>query len=257
MVGAGPTGVELAGAFAELIRHVIRKDYPMLDVAQAVIMLVEASAHVLPPFHDSLRQSAVRQLESLGVEVRLNTMLDLVEGQTVRFKDGTEFQSCTVVWSAGVRGANLGDALGVKLAKQSRVPITPSLNLAEYPEVFVIGDMAYLEGYKGNQAHPMVAQVAIQMGKTAANNILAYSRRHTLKAFRYNDKGSMATIGRRSAVFDAYGVRLTGMPAWFSWMGAHLLFLIGFRNRLIVMANWIYNYFTYDRGIRLIDREKQ
>jgi NADH:ubiquinone reductase (H+-translocating) len=256
LVGAGPTGVELAGAFAELIRHVIRKDYPMLDVSQAVIMLVEAGGHVLPPFHDSLRHSALRQLESLGVEVRLNTLLDTVEGETVRFKDGTQFQAGTVVWAAGVRAATLADTLGATLARQNRVPVTPSLNLAEYPEVFVIGDMAHLESYKGNQAHPMVAQVAIQQGKLAAKNILACTRRGSLKAFHYNDKGSMATIGRRSAVFDAFGVRLTGMPAWFSWMGAHLLFLIGFRNRLIVMANWIYNYFTYDRGVRLIDREK-
>lgn len=252
IVGGGPTGVELAGAFAELIQHVLRKDYPMLDVSAARVILVEAGERILASFPASLQRKALRRLRKMGVEVRFGAAVASADADGVTFKDGQRLPSDTVVWAAGVRGARLSDALQLKLARGARVPVEPTLNLADHPEVFVIGDMAYLEGYKDGQAYPMVAQVAMQMGKQAAGNILAAIERQAPHAFRYFDKGQMATIGRRAAVFDAFGVRLTGFLAWAGWLVVHILYLIGFRNRLVVLTNWAYNYFTYDRAVRLI-----
>jgi NADH dehydrogenase len=243
--------VELAGAFAELIRHVLRKDYPMLDVAQARVLLVEATDRVLASFPPSLQRSALRRLEHMGVEVRLSSAVAAVEDSRVVFKDGSKVETSTVVWAAGVRAAQLSDALDVTHARGARVPVTPTLDLADRPEVFIVGDMAYLEGYHGG-AYPMVAQVAMQMGRRAARNILADLRGEPRQPFRYFDKGQMATIGRRAAVLDAFGVRLGGFLAWAGWLLIHILYLVGFRNRLVVLANWAYNYFTYDRGVRLI-----
>jgi NADH dehydrogenase len=252
IVGGGPTGVELAGAFAELIRHVLRKDYPMLDVAQARVILIEAGASVLASFPPKLQRAALRRLHGMGVETRLGTVVAAVDDTGVALKDGQRLESSTVVWAAGVRSAELADALNVSLGRSARVKVEPALNIPGRPEVFVIGDMAYLEGYKNGQAYPMVAPVAIQQGEQAAKNILAQIADRPPRAFRYFDKGQMATIGRRSAVFDAFGVRMSGVLAWLGWLFIHLIELIGFRNRVIVLSNWIYNYLTYDRGVRLI-----
>jgi len=252
IIGGGPTGVELAGASSELIRHVLRKDYPSLDVLQAKVVLVEAGTTILPAFPESLRKSAQRRLESMGVEVKLNAPVESVEKGTVTLKGGDLFKAGTVVWAAGVRASPLGELLDSELGKQSRVKVEPTLNLPGHPEVFVVGDMAYLEGYRGKEAYPMVAQVAIQQGKRAAKNILARLAKQEPRPFRYFDYGIMATIGRRAAVLDAFGLRLSGRLAWFGWLFIHILYLIGFRNRLIVMTNWAYNYFTFERGVRLI-----
>jgi NADH dehydrogenase len=252
IVGGGPTGVELAGAFAELIRHVLRKDYPMLDVSEARVLLVEASDRILASFPERLQRKARQRLEKMGVEVKLRTAVAAVDEGAATFKDGTTLDTYTVVWAAGVRGAHLADSLGAALGRGARVKVTPTLNLPDRPEVFVIGDMAYLEGYKNGQAYPMVAQVAMQQGKQAARNILALIEERPPRPFRYSDRGQMATIGRRAAVFDAFGVRIAGFFAWLGWLFIHLIYLIGFRNRLIVLTNWAYNYFTYDRGVRLI-----
>jgi NADH:ubiquinone reductase (H+-translocating) len=252
IVGGGPTGVELAGAFAELIRHVLRKDYPMLDISQARVLLVEAGERILASFPERLQRSARKRLEKMGVEVKLRTAVASVGDDSVSFKDGTTLQSSTVVWAAGVRAAELVDALGLALGRGARVKVTPELNLPERPEVFVIGDMAYLEGFKDGQPYPMVAQVAMQMGKAAARNILARLNDQPLRPFHYFDKGQMATIGRRAAVFDAFGIRMAGFFAWIGWLFVHIIYLIGFRNRLVVLTNWAYSYFTYDRAVRLI-----
>jgi NADH dehydrogenase len=252
IIGGGPTGVELAGAFAELIRHVLRKDYPMLNVDEARVLLVEASAHILDSFPERLRRSAQRRLEQMGVEVLLNRRVAQVAGDVVTFADHSTLTAATVVWAAGVRSAQLADTLGVEQARSARVKVAPELHLPARPEVFVIGDMAYLEETPGGQAHPMVAPAAMQMGEHAARNILAQLRGRPMRAFRYFDKGQMATIGRSAAVFDAFGVRMAGVIAWLGWLFIHLLYLVGFRNRLIVLLNWAYNYFTYDRGVRLI-----
>jgi NADH dehydrogenase len=252
IVGGGPTGVELAGAFAELIRHVLRKDYPTLDVAEARVILVEASDRILAAFPESLQKSALKTLEKMGVEVKLQSPVASVQGGVVTFGDGTRLQASTGVWAAGVRAAHLTDGLGVPLGKGARVKVEPSLNLPGDERVFAIGDIAYLEGYKEGQAYPMVAQVAIQQGKHAARNILRRVQGEDMQPFQYFDMGSMATIGRRAAVFDAFGIRLTGRLAWLGWLFIHIIYLIGFRNRLIVLTNWAFNYFTYERGVRLI-----
>ncbi|HEX6605281.1 MAG TPA: NAD(P)/FAD-dependent oxidoreductase [Chloroflexia bacterium] len=256
IVGAGPTGVELAGAIAELIHHVLRKDYPMLDVGRARVVLVEAIDRVLAAFPESLQRSARRRLEQLGVEVILNAPVKSVSEQAVTFADGQPLPARTVVWAAGIRSAHLVDALDLPLGRGARVKVLPTLNVPGHPEVFAIGDLVYLEGYKGDQPYPQVAPVAIQQGRHAARNILAQMAGRPMRPFHYFDKGSMATIGRRAAVFDAFGIRLSGVLAWFGWLFVHLIYLIGFRNRLIVLANWIYNYFTYDRGVRLISGDE-
>jgi NADH dehydrogenase len=224
----------------------------MLDISQARVLLVEASDRILASFPERLQRSARKRLEKMGVEVKLRAAVATVGESSVTFKDGTALDSDTVVWAAGVRAAELVDALGLALGRGARVKITPELHLPDRPEVFVIGDMAYLEGYKNGQAYPMVAQVAMQMGKQAARNILALIDDQPLRPFHYFDKGQMATIGRRSAVFDAFGIRLAGFFAWIGWLFIHLIYLIGFRNRLVVLTNWAYNYFTYDRAVRLI-----
>lgn len=257
IIGGGPTGVELAGAFVELVRHVLRRDYPMLDVSQARVVLVEASSHVLSVFPENLQQDALHRLQNMGVEVKLNSVVANVDGQHVQFKDGSTIEASTVVWAAGVRAASLADRLGVPQARAARVPVEPTLHLREHPEVFVIGDMAHLEGYgEKKTAYPMVAPVAIQQGKRAAQNMLARMRGKPQQPFTYFDKGNMATIGRRAAVLDSFGIRLSGVLAWFGWLFVHLLFLVGFRNRVIVIINWAYGYFTYDRGVRLITGAK-
>lgn len=252
VIGGGPTGVELAGAFIELVRHVLRKDYPRLDLSEARVVLIEAAGNLLAPFPGSLQKSAQRQLEKRGVEIRFNAPVDAVEGGVIRLKDGSELRANTVVWAAGVRASTLSDDLKVELGRNSRVKITPELSVPGHPEVFVVGDMAYLEGYKEEEAYPMVAQVAIQQGKQAARNILARIAGEEPRPFTYFDFGTMATIGRRAAVFDAFGIRLSGRIAWLGWLFIHILYLIGFRNRLLVLINWVFNYFSYERGVRLI-----
>jgi len=252
VVGGGPTGVELAGAFIELIRHVMRKDYPMLDVCQAHVVLVEATDRVLATFPESLQRAALDRLQRMGVDVRLSAPVADTRPGVLVFKDGTELEAETIVWAAGVRASPLAEALGVTLGRGARVKVEPTLTLPGHPEVFVIGDMAYLEGYRPGVPYPMVAPVAIQMGEQAARNIIARTRRNPMKPFRYFDKGQMATIGRSAAVLDAFGIQLTGWPAWVGWLFVHLMELVGFRNRALVLLNWAYSYFTYDRGVRLI-----
>jgi NADH dehydrogenase len=253
IIGGGPTGVELAGAFAELMRHVLHKDYAMLEERfPPRVILVEAGEYLLAPFPDMLRQNALQTLERLGVVVELKSPVAAVDHEKVTLKDRRTIAASTVVWAAGVRGALLGDSLAVPLARGARVKITPMLNLPDRPEIFVVGDMAYLEGYKNGTAYPMVAQVAMQQGRQAAKNILAQIAGKPANPFIYHDKGQMATIGRRAAVLDAFGLRLTGLLAWLGWLFIHLLYLIGFRNRAIVLMNWAYNYFTFGGGVRLI-----
>ncbi|MDW8404400.1 NAD(P)/FAD-dependent oxidoreductase [Chloroflexus sp.] len=252
VVGGGPTGVELAGAFVELIRHVIRHDYPMLDVQQARVVLIEATGQILASFPESLQRAALQRLQRMGVEVRLNAPVADADPNGLNFRDGSRLAAETVVWAAGVRGAPLADALGVTLGRGARVVVTPELTLPDDDRVFVIGDMAYLEGYRPGVAYPMVAPVAIQMGEQAARNIVAQITGQPMQPFRYVDKGQMATIGRSAAVLDAFGVRLSGWLAWVGWLFVHLMALVGFRNRALVLLNWAYSYFTYDRGVRLI-----
>lgn len=257
IVGGGPTGVELAGSFTELFLHVMRRDYPEINVKEARVVLVEGMNGLLINFDPVLQKKAKEQLEQMGAEVRLNTLVTDIEDDCVLFKDGTKLPARTVIWAAGVRASLLADNLEVPLARASRIPVTPYLTQEECPGVFVIGDMAHLEGFKGNKPFPMVAPVAIQQGQLAAKNILAQIRKQPMEKFNYADNGSMATIGRRAAVVEAFGLKLSGFAAWISWLFVHLIMLIGFRNRLVVLTNWAYNYFTYDRGARIIIRPER
>ena len=250
IVGGGPTGVELAGALSELIYDDLAEDYPYLDFNRVKVILLEASSSLLLAFEPSLREATLRRLGQMGVEVRLNAAVATATPEAVALKDGTSIPSHTLIWAAGVRAADLAGQLGVPQARGGRVPVLPTLQLSNAPDVFVIGDMAYFE--QDGQALPQVAPVAIQQGDLVAANLERLARGETLERFVYKDKGSMATIGRNAAVAQVAGLELTGFPAWAAWLGVHLVQLIGFRNRVMVLINWGYNYILGKRGVRLI-----
>lgn len=251
VVGGGPTGVEMSGAIAELIRHVLLKDYPGITLQQVRVILLEAADRLLLAFPPKLAAKAQRRLEKMGVEVRLNANVVGYEQHRMQLKDGTPLDTDTVIWAAGVQASPLGAALDVPLQRGGRVSVTPELRLPDDPHVWVIGDLAYLTTPDGKPV-PQLATAALQMGRTAARNILATIQSTPLQPFRYRDKGSMATVGRRAAVARIWGLSWSGPIAWLLWLAVHLWYLIGFRNRVLVLVNWAYNYFTYDRGSRAL-----
>jgi NADH dehydrogenase len=251
VVGGGPTGIELAGAIAELVRHVMRRDHPTLDFGNVRLLLIEMMDRLIPSFPSSLSRNAQRTLERLGVEICLRTSVAGMRNGALQLKDGTEIQTDTVIWAAGVQGAPIGATLGVKLQRGGRIPVTPVLQLPGHPNVWVVGDLAYLEAPDG-KPYPQLAAVAMQQGPTIARNILRKLRGEPLRPFRYLDKGTMATVGRHSAVARIWGINWTGSVAWLLWLAVHLLYLMGGRNRLLVFVNWIYNYLTYDRAARAV-----
>jgi NADH dehydrogenase len=208
---------------------------------------------VLAVFPPSLQQSAIQQLADKHVEVRLGARVQNYDGRVLTLVDGAQMPTQTVLWSAGVQAASLMSKLGVRQVQAGRVIVQPTLQLPDHPEVFVIGDDAYFE--EDGKSLPMVATVATQQGKHAAENIMAALRGRPLKPFKYRDLGSMATIGRNAAVAYSFGVKFRGFLAWAVWLVVHLTGLIGFRNRLIVLINWAWDYFFYDRAVRLITRE--
>jgi NADH dehydrogenase len=253
IVGGGPTGVESAGAFAELIRLVLRRDYPWLDLADVKVILLEAAGTILPGFPANLQQTAVQSLTAKHVDVRLNAKVAGYDRQTVTLEGGEMIPASTLLWSAGVQAAALIDQLGVEQARLGRVKVTPELNIPGQPDVYVVGDAAYLE--KDGTPLPMMVPVAVQQAELAAANILAKLQNRPAKAFTYRDPGSLATIGRNSAVARLGTWTFRGFLAWLMWLFVHLINLIGFRNRLIVLINWAWDYFFYDRAVRLITRE--
>lgn len=253
VVGGGPTGVESSGAFAELIRLVLRVDYPSLNMNDVRVILLEAAQTLLAGFPPKLQKNALAALSAKHVEVRLGAQVDGYDGQQVALADGDSIPTLTLLWSAGVRAAGLADKLGVQQGRLGRVIVTPELHLPGHPEVYVIGDAAYLENDAG--ALPMMAPVAVQQADVAVENILASDRGEPQQAFVYRDPGSLATIGRNAAVARIGTWQFTGFMAWTVWLVVHLIGLIGFRNRLIVLINWAWDYFFYDRAVRLITRE--
>lgn len=250
VVGAGPTGVELAGAMKEIAMHAMEGDFDRIDPSQARVVLVEAAPEVLPAYPEKLGRSAYRQLEELGVEVRTASSVEAIDATSVTLADGSRIATRTVLWAAGVRASSLGAALGVETDRAGRVPVAPDLSLSGHPEVFVIGDLAKIES--DGKPVPGVAPAAIQQGKHAARQIRRDLAGEERTAFRYRDKGSLATIGRARAVADLPGIAFSGLFAWLAWLGIHVFFLIGFRNRVFVILSWAWSYLTFRRGARII-----
>lgn len=251
--GGGPTGVETAGAMLELFTKVLAKDFPTLDVHAVRVVVVEAAPQLLPPFSAESGERARRTLARRGVEVIVGVGVDRVtaigpRGYTVELSDGTAIPAGVVVWAAGVRASPLAERLGVELTKGGRVVVADDLSVPGHPDVFAIGDVAATD-----PPLPQVAQPAIQGGKHAARQIARRLEGAPTQRFEYHDKGSMATIGRHDAVAEfPSGRRLTGFAGWVAWLGLHLVYLIGFRNRANVLVNWAWNYVTFDRGSRIV-----
>jgi NADH dehydrogenase len=241
VVGAGPTGVELAGALAEIAVHALGNEFDVVDPASARVILVEGTDRVLPPYPESLSASARRQLESLGVDVKTGALVSDMNDRGVTLSSGERIEAGTVLWAAGVEASTIGEMLG-KVDRAGRVHVERDLSIPGHPEVFAAGDLAAVEGVPG------VAPAAIQMGLHVGRLIASGER----KPFRYVDKGSLATIGRARAVADIKGFRFGGFPAWFAWLAIHIWYLIGFRNRLWVLAGWAWHYLTFRRGARII-----
>jgi len=249
ILGAGPTGAELAGAIAELARHALKADFRRISPDDAHIVLVEGGDRVLPAYPDSLSAKAQRQLERLGVEVRTGEMVTGIDARGVDTSQG-RIDAATVLWAAGVTAAPLGASLGVPLDPSGRVLVEPDLTLPEHPEVSVVGDLAAVT--QDGAPVPGVAPAAMQMGRHAARTIERALDGLTPEPFRYVDRGSMATLGRSSAIATIRGLRLSGFPAWAAWLLVHIVFLIGFRNRIVVLFEWAKAYLTYGRSARLI-----
>jgi len=249
IVGGGPTGVELAGAVAEIARHTLRGNFRHVRPESSRIVLVEGSPHVLSTFPEKLRAAAHRSLQRLGVEVRTSTVVTAIDDDGVT-AGGERIRAQTILWAAGVAASPLARSLGVPLDRAGRVAVEPALNIAGHPEVFVVGDLcAFVQDGK---PLPGVAQVAKQEGAHAAKNILRAIRGEPYQPFRYFNFGNVATIGRGSAVVDVGRVRVSGWLAWLFWLFLHIFWLIGFRNRIAVLSEWAWSYITFQRRIRLI-----
>jgi NADH dehydrogenase len=250
VAGGGPTGVECAGAISELIRLVLKKDFPAMDFSNTTVILLEAMDRLLAGFPEELGESAAETLREKHVQVRFGAAVADYDGRQVRLKDGQSIEACTLIWAAGVKASSLLDPLPVAKGRQGRVVVEPTLQVPGYPEVFVIGDAAYMES--DGQPLPMMAPVAIQQAKLAARNIRSSLESSPLRTFKYKDPGSLATIGRNAAVARLGQFKFHGFLAWLLWLAVHIFWLIGFRNRLLVLINWASDYLFYERGVRLI-----
>ena len=253
IVGGGPTGVEVAGALGELKNHVLPSDYPDLDFRQMNIYLVEGQDRVLAAMSDKSSDKAQKYLKRFSVNTLLKRTVKVYDGTQVTLSDGTEIPCQTVVWAAGVRG-NLIDGLPAEVVDKGRIKVDEYNHIMGQEHVFAIGDVAEMVSEDFPRGHPMLAPVAMQQGELLAQNLKRLRKGKALKAFKYKDKGSMATIGRHRAVVELPGLRIGGIMGWYIWMFVHLWSIIGFRNKLVVFWNWVWNYFTYDRGNRLIIR---
>ncbi len=254
IAGAGPTGVEMAGALVELFR-VLRQDYPELAAARPRVVMVEPTGTVLAPYGPRTRAYAERTLRRRGVDLRLRTGVSRAEPHQVELSDGSIVPSRTLIWAAGVRANPLAERLGIEVDRGGRVPVTESLHLAEHPDVFVIGDMAGVPG-SAERPYPQVAQVAIQMGKHVGHVLKARRAGREPRPFRYADRGQMAIIGRGAGVAELApglgGGRFSGFLGWLAWLFVHLIYLPGHQNRVTAFGTWVYNFLTYDRHARLL-----
>ncbi|NEP15582.1 MAG: NAD(P)/FAD-dependent oxidoreductase [Leptolyngbya sp. SIO4C1] len=258
VVGAGPTGVELAGALAELAYETIKDDFRDIDPRETKILLLEGMDRVLPPYPTELSTEAQKSLEKLGVEVRTQSLVTNIDGEVVTIKSGDQIetmQACTVLWAAGIKASPLGKAIaestGAELDRIGRVKVESDLSVPGYPNVFIAGDLAHF-AHQGEQPLPGTAAVAMQMGNYLAKRLKRQLANKKSAAFKYKDNGSMAVIGRNEAVANLNFMKLSGFPAWLMWIFVHIYYLIEFDNKLLVMLQWGLNYFTQQRGARLI-----
>ncbi len=249
VVGGGPTGVEMAGAFAELVKGPLKNDQRHA-AAHIKINLIEAGPRILPMFSEKLSAHGKKDLEKLGVTVHLNTAVKEIKPRSIEVSDGRTIASEVTVWAAGVKGEPTAAKLNLPLIN-TRIDVDNTLQVKNYPHIFAIGDIAGFVGENGRML-PMVAPVALQQGRYVAQQIKRIAAGQELKPFKYLDKGSMATIGRHKAIVEVKNLRMTGIPAWYAWLWLHLFYLLGGRNKIGTMADWTYNYLTFDRGNRHI-----
>ena len=256
VAGAGPTGVELCGAIAEVGNHIVPRDFRDIDPSEIEIHLIEGLDRVLPPMSEKASEKADRFLREMGVKIHLNTMVQEYDGNRVTTnKEGLNFETSTFIWAAGVSGAPVeGLNASAIIPKADRYEVNVFNQVVGYENIFAIGDIALMKNEKYPKGHPMVAQPAIQQGKHLAKNLKRLIKGEKLEPFEYFDKGTMATVGRNKAVVDLGKLKFGGFFAWFIWMFIHLYFLVGFRNRLITFFNWVYNYVNFDKASRLIIR---
>lgn len=255
IVGAGPTGVELAGALAEIKKGILPKDYPDLDTRRVQINLIQSGERILKEMSEGTSQKAEDFLESLGVQIWKNMRVEAYDGKTVRTDTGDSFDTATLIWAAGVKGEGIkGLDAAELLTSANRLSVNEYNQVKGFTNIFAIGDVACMKLKDAPDGHPMMAQPAIQQGRNLGDNLIRLLENKPLNPFVYKDRGSMATIGRNKAVVDLGNYRFRGVFAWFVWMFIHLFFLIGFRNRVVVFVNWVYNYVRFDRHARLIIR---
>lgn len=253
IVGGGPTGVELAGAFGELKKHVLPNDYPDLDIRRMNVHLIQAADKLLPSMSQNASDKAAKYLKDLDVQVWFNTLVKDYDGKIVTTNDRS-FETTTMIWTAGVKGALIPGIEGEDVIVGGRYSVDKFNKIKKYDDIYAVGDVAVMMTPENPKGDPMVAQVAIQQGKLLAKNLTRQLKNKPLKPFKYNDKGSMATIGRDKAVVDLPNWKFSGWFAWIVWMFVHLVSLIGFRNKVIALMNWVVQYFTYNKSVRLIIR---
>lgn len=253
IVGGGPTGVELAGAFGELKKHVLPNDYPDLDIRRMNVHLIQAADKLLPSMSQNASDKAAKYLKNLDVQVWFNTLVKDYDGKIVTTNDRS-FETTTMIWTAGVKGALIPGIEGEDVIVGGRYSVDKFNKIKKYDDIYAVGDVAVMMTPENPKGDPMVAQVAIQQGKLLAKNLTRQLKNKPLKPFKYNDKGSMATIGRDKAVVDLPNWKFSGWFAWIVWMFVHLVSLIGFRNKVIALMNWVVQYFTYNKSVRLIIR---
>ncbi len=256
IVGGGPTGVEVAGALAEMKKYIIPKDYPELDETEIDIYLIQAAPRLLPGMSEKASLKALAFLDQLEVKVKLDIRVTDYDGHVVSMDDGTTIASNKVIWAAGIIGNSIEGLPNDTIVRGNRVKVNRYNQIDNLDRIFAIGDIAYMETEKYPQGHPQVAQTAMQQAKLLAKNLMAHSTGQTMTPFEYKDLGSMATIGRNKAVVDLPNFKFQGALAWFVWLFVHLFQILGVKNKLFIFINWVWGYFTYDQSLRLIIRPK-
>ncbi len=254
IVGGGPTGVELAGALGEMRKNILPKDYPEIDFTKMQIHLFESGDRLLGAMHPENSAKVLKYVKDFGVDVWLNTMVTDFDGDVLTTADGKKIKSETLIWTAGVKGNPVEGFTPETIAGGNRISVDEYCKVKNYENIYAIGDVASMVLEDFPRGHPMVAPVAIQQGELVADNIIAQLKEKPAKPFVYFDKGSMATVGRNKAVMEAKGIKMGGFIAWLAWLFVHVMSLVGFRNKITVTLGWLYNYFTYDRTLRLIIR---